>query len=212
MKKNITLFFLALTILLTACKKANKDELSAEYYFKGSLNGTAFNWEETEETQWRVGTSSSSSVLYGEGIGSLTASIEKEQSHPSLERKPSLGVTFQTFTIVESNVSPAVFNSFVNAGTWAYSATAGGSPNTKNLVVEYMDEQGKSYNSIGSQTGSTVNIIAVTPMAAIYGSKESLKIKMSLNCKLYAVDGNGAPLTMSNAEAVLYIENLFNHN
>jgi hypothetical protein len=220
MKAASTATILLLTIsIFSACKNDPVDysvkntagttggtttTVTSDLYFKGSLNGTAFNWAVTDGlTGWVTGSASALSTDKGDVTGSLIALISA-----STTLQPQIGIQFSTYFVASGNDKLTYFNSFVTTGAWALATNNSQTVGTKAIIMQYTDSKGKAYTSIGTQTGASVNIVSATPVAATPGVNASLKIKLTINCALYPVDNTGGPLLLSNGEATLMLENL----
>jgi hypothetical protein len=89
--------------------------------------------------------------------------------------------------------------SFVKAGALAYASTTDYTIGAKSIVVYYTDGSGNQYSTIGSQTGSSFNVISVTPVTGdAYNADSGLKIKLTFNCILYPFSGTGSSITIAN--------------
>lgn len=181
--------------------------ITAPYYFKGTLNGQSILWQADPDSyndDYSVGSASSLSLDKGNESGALTASI----SGPTLVR-PEFAVEFRTFQVNTSQDIPAYFNTFVNTGAWTFATSNSDlSSNAKTLVVDYTDAQGNQYSSLGAQTGNSITVVSVTQIPASLGTNESLKIKLTFSCKLYPATSSGTTLTLSNAEATLLLKDM----
>src|SRR5579872_7111283 len=176
--------FLVLS-LFSACKKDSNNgsnTSTSEYYFKGTLNGKATDWEATTTGNgWATGSSSSLSNNAGEISGGITALLT---NFPA--QQPQLGIEFKTFDKGANADATTVFNGFVKTGAWAFASTTDYTIGTKSIVVYYTDSSGNQYSSIGSQTGSSANILSVTQVTGdAYNADTGLKIKLTFNCTLY---------------------------
>jgi hypothetical protein len=204
---NLTLFFVAIVLIFSACKKSTvsikTNTITAEYYLKGTLNGQAVTWQAAIDGSpgYFAGSASVLSRDLGVTTGELTALLSA-----SAGLKPQLGVGFRTFKVNYDQDIPAYFNNFINTGAWAYAANDNHTVGVKALTIYYTDAQGKTYSTIGLQTGSISNVSAVTQVAARLGSNESLKVKLTFSCTLYPTDGTGANLSLTNAEATVLVE------
>lgn len=196
--------------LFSACKKDsvnnnnNNNSTTGGYYFKGTLNGQALNWQVTDnQTGWVTGGGSFLSNNQGEISGGLTASISQFGNF-----EPLIGIEFQTIDKKPNDDESTVFNSFVNTGQWNLSTTGALTIGTKSIVIIYTDSNGKSYTSIGTQTGNVANVVSVNQIPAQLGTNEGLKIKLTFSCTLYPNDGTGPALQLANAEATVLLEDL----
>ena len=209
------IFLLLITLFLGACRKDNststlsnkKDEgdnkeITAEYYAKGKLNGESFTWQCREDFLWIPGTKASSSLWQGNVTSDHTACITAKAD------KSELGITFKTYYVEFEQSKEDIFNNFINTGSWMFSDTEDFHIGLKRTTVVYTDKNEKQYSSLGQQTGSNVNVISVTKVYEPYIIRNSLKIKITLNCKLYPKEGTGDVLTLTDAETVLHLKNL----
>lgn len=196
-------------ILLSACKKdSNKNNNTtptSAYYFIGTVNGSSANWEASSSgLSWAVGSSGALPDNQGEISGGITALLTYFPGE-----QPQLGIEFKTFDKKPDDDATTVFNSFVTTGSWAFSNTLDYTIGNKSVVVYYVDPNGKAYNSIGSQTGSSLNVISATPTTGdAFNADPGMKIKFSLNCTLYPVSGNGGPITITNAQGTLFLDDM----
>lgn len=176
--------------------------VKGDHYFKGTLNGQALNWQETDGFDgWVTGSAAALSNDQGEITGSLIALLSD-----SKEFKPQLGVEIGMFHALPNDDKSVVFNSFVKTGTWNF-GTDHDAAGAKFVSITYVDSQGNLYSSAkGAQTGS-VNIASITSVPAEIGREEGLKIKLTFSCTLYPIEGAGASLTLTNAEATVWLEN-----
>jgi len=194
--------------MLPACKKGSKKDNSpsSEYYFIGTVNGSAVNWEaSTTGDGWAAGSSAELPNDQGEISGEITALLTH---YPG--GHPQLGIEFKTFDKkADNDDAAAYFNSFVTTGSWAFSNTTDYTIGDKSVVIYYLDSNGKQYNSIGSQTGSNINIISATPTSGdAYNVDSGLKIKLSLNCTLYPVDGTGSSIKITNGQVTVFLDDM----
>jgi hypothetical protein len=194
--------------LFSMCKKDSKNSSNTPnqtYYIKGTLNGQALNWQvPADESTYVVGSSSSLSNNQGDISGGITALVSASAGF-----QPQLGIEFKTFNKGENDDATTVFNNFVNTGNWAFANTLNYAVGTKSIVIYYTDNSGNQYSSIGSQSGSSFNVVTVTPVTgSVYNSDPGLKIKLTFNCKLYPVSGTGSAITITNTEATVFLDNL----
>ena len=203
-----TLAILLTLSLFSACKKDSKsggNAPSSEYYFQGSINGTAVDWEaSTTGNGWAVGSGSALSNNAGEISGGITADLTE---FPAAE--PQLGIEFKTFDKGANGDPEAIFNAFVTTGAWAYASTLDYTVGNKSIVVYYTDSNGTQYSSIGSQSGSSANVVTATPVSGdAYNADPGLKIKLTFNCTLYPVSGTGSSIAITNGEATVFLDDL----
>jgi hypothetical protein len=181
----------------------NPTTITGEYYFKGTLNGQNLTWQTTDGVKgWVIGSAAATSNNAGDITGSLSALISQAQT-----LNPQIGVEFGTYHVLPTDDKKTIFNTFIQIGALAF-GTDHNAIGVKFINITYTDSQGNFYTSAtGAQTGSSVNIISVTQVPATLGSGETLKIKLTFNCKLYSIDALPA-LTLTNAEATVSLENL----
>ncbi|MDR6944947.1 hypothetical protein [Mucilaginibacter pocheonensis] len=172
------------------------------YYFKGTLDGQALNWQETTGVDgWVVGSAAATSNDQGNITGNLSALLSAAKT-----LQPSVAVEIGTFHVLADADKSVVFNSFVTTGSWAF-GTENNAIDARYVTISYTDSEGNFYTSAkGAQTG-TVNIVSVTPVPKEPGKEEGLKIKLTFSCTLYPEEGSGASLTLTNAETTLWFEN-----
>ena len=207
-KLNLTLLFVIIAaVIFSSCKKdggGKSNTITATYYFKGTLNGQALTWQATNDmTGYYTGSAGMLTNDQGVITGGLTALLSA-----STGLKPQLGIEFRTFQVNTSQDIPTYFNGFVTTGAWAFAANADYPAGAKAIAIYYTDASGKQYSSVGSQTGNSSNVAAVTPIPAQLGSNESLKIKVTFGCTLYPVDGTGSNLSLTGGEATVLLEDL----
>jgi hypothetical protein len=205
--KLTTALFLVLC-LFSMCKKDSKNSSNTPnqtYYVKGTLNGQAWNWQvPADGSTYVVGSSSSLGNYQGTISGGITALVSASAGF-----QPQLGIEFKTFNKGEDDDATTVFNNFVNTGNWAFASTLNYTVGTKSIVVYYTDNAGNQYSSTGSQSGSSFNVVTVTPVTgSVYNSDSGLKIKVTFNCKLYPVSGTGSAITITNTEATVFLDNM----
>jgi hypothetical protein len=198
--------------LFSACKKDSNNNgksstSTAEYYFKGSLNGTATDWEATiTGTGWTAGSSAALVNDQGDISGGITAELTYFPAQQQV-----FGIEFKTFDKGPDADAATVFNGFVQAGAWAYASTTDYIKATKSIVIYYTDSNGNQYSTIGSQTGSTANVVsAIQVTGDAYNSDAGLKIKMTFTCTLYPVSGAGGSIKITNGEATMFLDDLLN--
>ncbi len=211
-RKKFALLLLLLAVGFNGCKKDNNDkEESSEYYFRGTIDGSNVSWNVTETSDWQIATSSSNSYdQTGRGLGAFSATIDLNSNHPEKPGAASqFAASFKTYEIIQVGVSADIFNNFITAGPWPNASTKNRFKGIKDMYLQYTTADDKRYSSIGSQTGSSFNVVSVTQLGETHSSNASLKIKMNFNCKLYPDDGIGNPLTLNNGEAILYLENFW---
>lgn len=178
--------------------------ITAEYYFKGTLNNKTLLWQVTTAgNDWTAGSAAAVSNDQGNITGSLTGYIGDVNT-----QTPQIGVEFRTYQYIFGTDKPAYFNGFVTSGTWLLATEQTTPPEQKYVVITYTDSSGKAYTSVGTQTGNSVSIVSVTQVPASLGTAEGLKIKLKFNCSLYPVDGTGSPVPLKNAEATIFLEDL----
>jgi hypothetical protein len=206
--KLIALLFLVLC-LFSMCKKDPKTPpatTNGEYYVRGTLNGQALNWQVTadQSSSWVVGSSAALSNDQGDISGGITALVSANAGFV-----PQLVIEFKTIHKTQNEDFATAFNSFVNTGTWTYSNSLDYVIGTKSIVIYYTDSTGKQYATIGTQSGSSANVISVTPVAgSVYNSDSGLKIKLTFNCILYPTDGTGGSLKITNTEATVFLDGM----
>jgi hypothetical protein len=206
-QKAAFIFFAA--SFLFGCKKTvptdgpEKPQANSAYYFKGTLNTTLLNWQVyVDDAEWGLGSTNSSSLYNGISIGGLSGEIT------AIPRfKPEISIEFKTFRVSYDEDKSAYFKNFVSVGPITYSVSALYTVGTKDIAVRYTDSKGKVYTSIGSQTGSTANIVEINHIPAEPGTPEYLRIKITFSCKLYPSDNTGSTLALTGAEAILRLEN-----
>lgn len=215
MKQIKPLFFVLIVCALTACKKESGKSggsgvsPTSEYYFIGTIDGKSVNWEAStgDNGGWAVGSSSALSNYQGEITGGITALLT---DYPA--EFPQLGIEFKTIDKGPNANETTVFNSFVNTGAWTYASTSAYTVGAKSIVVHYFDSNGNEYSSIGSQSGSSVNILSVTPVSNdSYDITPGVKIKMTFNCTLYSAGGSAEPIALSNGQATVRLEDLIGY-
>ncbi|MDN5287521.1 MAG: hypothetical protein JWR38_3795 [Mucilaginibacter sp.] len=213
--------FLVLTIVINGCKPdpavyptkivpipgyTGKDPetnpVAGEYSLKGTLNGQALNWQVTDDSDgWVAGSVAATSNDEGGIVGSLTALISKSPVF-----QPQLGIEFG-FIHTTFDSKSAAFNSFIKTGLWNF-RNEFPADDQKFVSITYTDKDGNLYSSSKGTQTSGVNIISTTSIPPQSGMEESLKIKLTFSCKLYPVEGTGNPLTLTNVEATVRLENL----
>jgi hypothetical protein len=139
----IILVLLLTASLFSACKKDSNKKGSTStsptsaYYFKGSLNGTATDWEATTTgTGWTAGSSAATVNDQGDISGGITAELTYFPAQQQV-----FGIEFKTFDKGPNDDAATVFNSFVQAGTWAYASTTDYIKNTKSIVILLSDRK-----------------------------------------------------------------------
>lgn len=178
---------------------------NATYFFKGTINNSKINWQVTGVGNLNVGGGSTTSLAQGITTGALLASI----SGPYPLLRPEIIVDFRTMQVSYDQDKFAYLKAYMTLGSWNYSLTDEHNFNvgTKAVLINYTDEAGKQYTTIGSQSGSKFSLNKVTVLPAEFGLNDCLKINFKFSCKLYPVDGTGAALTLSDAESTLRLEN-----
>ena len=192
--------------LFSMCKKdAKKDSSTTNtvYYVKGTLNGQSWNWRvPADQSGYVIGSASYMSYYQGGLSGGIAALVSAGNGI-----QPRFGIEFKTFVKGPNDDGPTVFKNFVTTGTWAYASTRDYTIGTKAIVVYYTDNTGKQYSSIGTQSGSSLNVISVTPVTgSVYNADSGLQIKLTFNCTLYPIDGTGNALTITNTEATVFLD------
>jgi hypothetical protein len=205
--KFILSLFFALS-LFSACKKDSKKggiSPTSVYYFIGKINDTAVNWEATTTPDgWGVGSSAALTNNLGEISGGITALFADFPAE-----LPQLGIEFKTFDKKPNDDSETVLKSFVTTGSWTFSNNKTYTIGDKSTVVYYTDNNGKQYNSIGSQTGSSMTVISVVAVSAdAYNSDPGINIKLNLTCTLYPVTGVGDPIKITNGQATVFLDDM----
>jgi hypothetical protein len=206
-------FFFASCLFFPACKKSsvsptkknNSDSTSTNstYYFKGTINGVALNWQVNNSTIWGIGGDSRGSTDQGVFTGEIGTSIEATNGG-----QQGFFVNFRTYQVNYDADLDSYFNDFVKTGTWAFVATDEYVAGTKAIDIGYRDSTGNYYTSIGPQPGNSINISSVTDTTEAGGLLKSLKIKLAFNCTLYATDGTGKSLPLTNVNATIRLDNM----
>ena len=172
------------------------------YYLTGTLGTTAINMIVDDSRKgWYEGSLSTLSSDTGEMTGRIEALITPGDT----TKQQNVGVEFSTMQVNTSANVQAYFDGFVNTGAWNYATSYNFVPGVKTLEIFYADSKGKTYSSVGAQTGSTANISTVTVIAPHSGFNDGLKIKLSLNCVMYPTDGSAGSLPLK-AEATVFLE------
>jgi len=121
--------------------------------------------------------------------------------------RPQVIIYFKTVQFIGFETRRSIFENFVTPGDWAYAASDDLTPGTKGAYVLYTDKDDNTYSSFGAQDGSTFTVISVTPIPTELGIYEPrVRIKLKFSCKLYPTAGNGAPITITDAEAVILLK------
>lgn len=218
-KLNLAQFLLLAILFLSACKNDLPDfsnttlitnpggtsgGITSEYYFKGTLNGQTINWQAAPDGAPGYVTGSASAISLDKGIvtGSLEALVSKTTG-----LQPQLGIQFEIFKVDLSQNVAAYFTGFVSTGAWVFNTSPTGTTAPKEITIFYTDASGKTYQSTGPQTGG-VTVISVSPVSPELGNNEGLKIKLTFSCTLYPADLTGNPLSLNNAEATVFLEDL----
>lgn len=177
---------------------------TALYYFKGSLGGKSLNWvvDAEESKGWSSGSASNRSSDMGVNTGSLTAIIDA-----TMGQNPNIGIEFRTMQYNFDTDKPAYLKAFVTAGAWAFDTDNNFTVGTKTISVQYTDAAGNQYSSDGVQTGNA-NVVSADVLPAELGRADGLKIKVTFSCTLYALDGISSSIQLTNAEAVVRLEDL----
>ncbi|WP_295791488.1 hypothetical protein [Mucilaginibacter sp.] len=176
----------------------------AVYYFKGTLGGKTLDWivDAEESKGWSSGSASNRSSDKGVNTGSLTAIIDATQG-----QNPNIGVEFRTMQYNFDADKPAFLKAFVTTGAWTFDTDNSFTVGTKTISIQYTDAAGSQYSSDGVQTGSA-NIVSADVLAPELGRNDGLKIKVTFSCTLYALDGTSPSIQLTNAEAVMRLEDL----
>jgi hypothetical protein len=163
------------------------------------------NWQVPADGSTYVVGSSSSLGNYQDNIsGGITSLVSASAGF-----QPQLGIEFKTFNKGENEDATTVFNNFVYTGNWAFASTLDYTAGAKSIVIYYTDISGNQYSSIGSQSGSSFNVVTVTPVTgSVYNIDPGLKIKLTFNCKLYPVSGTGSAMAVINTEATVFLDKL----
>ncbi|MFA6245796.1 MAG: hypothetical protein WC615_02575 [Mucilaginibacter sp.] len=177
---------------------------SAEYYFKGKLNGTDLAWPVNDSGDWGSGISQPSeygpdNLIAGYGGGIVNSKV-------FMVNYPAVMFYFKTLHATTFDQARLLLKSFITTGTWAYAPNVSLIADVKDVYVAYTDKNNVIYNTVGDQTGSTFTVVSTMVIPAEPGIAERIKVKLNVNCKLYPVDGNGASLTLTNCEAVIYLQ------
>lgn len=226
-KLNLTFLLILAIFLFSACKKDAVDysaynaehgthigngpggtdggtTTTAEYYIKGTFGGKALNWivDANESQGWSSGSASNRSSDKGVNTGSLTAIIDA-----TMGQNPNIGVEFRTMQYNFDADKPAYLKAFVTTGAWTFDNNNSFVVGTKRISIQYADASGKQYSSDGVQT-SSANVVSADVLPAELGRADGLKIKVTFSCTLYALDGTSASIQLTNAEAVVRLEDL----
>jgi hypothetical protein len=176
---------------------------SAEYYFKGKLNGQTLTWPVDKTEKWTEGVSSMGSIDRDTTMKAFGGMISRDIFLVNL---PAITIYFKTYRRVGYEFKKELFEAFVTTGNWPYAPTSGLTRDIKDIYITYSDSDKKYYDTVGDQTGSTFTVLSTTIVPEQLGIPERIKIKVKFSCKLYPE--TGAPLTLTDAEAVVAIEDI----
>ncbi len=219
--KNLKLFCaVSLLCLVVSCAKETihidpsnpnageikKQIANKEFYAKGKLNGADFSWQVTgnkdDFTAGVINYGSFSEGIYTCAVSGTISKLKFPSRYPS-----SIEIEFRTLRVNYEDDKLAYFKSFITKGQWQYASVDKLIEGTKNIKIKIENNEGKKYAStLGVQTGSTFTVVNVDTLPETLVRKPTLKVKVSLNCKLYPVDGQGNPISLTEAEAVILIE------
>jgi hypothetical protein len=173
----------------------------SDYYFKGELGGTKFDWQGTTETgTWLPGSLVFTSEIDDVNKGSASAFIANKDG------KPTLSVQFNTLIYPVNGNAQAATKALITTGPWAYTANVFPADDEKGVVINYTDDNENLYSSIGDQAGSTATVQSVTEVKSPNSTGNALKVKITLSCNLYPTDGSTNTITLRNTEAVLLFD------
>jgi hypothetical protein len=210
MKKIYLIVILLAVISFPSCKKSSSVEnnttpIIGEYYFKGTLNDQALSWQGTDDFSGYV--TGVGSIFTTDQKGNRTGGLTALFSAHNTTFQPQLGVEFRTYYYnYDAKDIPSYFAGFLAVGSIPLLITNTYAVNTKTLVINYTDAQGKTYNSIGAQSVTNANIVSIASVPAQFGRSESLKIKLTFSCKLYPSFTGGSTLNLTDAEATIRLE------
>ncbi len=175
---------------------------ASDYYFKGTLNGAAFDWQVTDNVNgWIYVAAAITTVDTGVTTGNIQAVIENATANAV----PQLNLTFETISLNSGQNQSTYIKSFLATGAWVVDSTLFMPATVKAILVNYTDAQGNAYWSVGAQAGSNAKLVAVTSVAASGHTKSGFKVKLTFNCNLYPVLGTGNTIVLSNAEATVFL-------
>jgi len=180
---------------------------SANYYIKGSLNGTAFDWEATTDYKdWITNSVFVGNIDSGITTGALQAGFYSAQTN-----LPAINIAFGTMQVNYNTLDSAAiakyFYSFMTTGSWSYALNNNnGQPNVKVVEILYSDANGGNYSSLGPQNNSTFNIVSITKLNTTINGVDGLVMKVTFSCTLYKGDGSGKTITLTNGESTVEMD------
>lgn len=188
MEKRLTATFflgLALMFILVSCsKKKESNTTSGLYYYKATINGTAYS--ETESPDGQV-------IAFPGSNGSDNAVIFFTINS---YRPNSTAITLSKGLLKNySNATLADINAFLAPGNYSYSVAA-----QNGVEINWKDTNGTHWSTSkgnGDQSGSFFKITSAKEESDLRGLR-NIKVKSTFNCKLY--DDNGNMLTLTSGE------------
>jgi hypothetical protein len=75
-------------------------------------------------------------------------------------------------------------------------------------MLEWIDKNGNSWNTIGDQTGSTFNITKVTTIAPTIFTGAEVTVEATFNCKFHGEDLVDSVQTVKNGSLKMTLQNM----
>lgn len=185
-------------------------------YIKGTLNGTAFDWEVTNPFQnWAY---NYGGVSYGNTQNTYIGDLQGDFSSLDASNQQSISISFHTFQVDSTKGDSAAiakyFYSFLTTGSWNYSLNHNYVPDVKQVSVMYTDPAGNIFSTEEApqpQANATFNVLSVTKLSATPYQSDGLEVNVSFSCTLYSAGSSGKSVTFNNVTSKFDLEDLLHH-
>lgn len=202
MKKYLLVAF---SIILFSCSEGDSTDKTPETntiaYFKGSLNGIALEYIETDNL------TSAYSYSFYNGLQSGPSNFDRSYHfgcfmHPStvVNLYPSISLTFSNMYNTNSGVAQteAFYGLFKTVPTNFITSTQLDNL-VKGIDVSYSNPNGINYSTLnGNQSGSTMTVTSSTTGIENGGNLKIITIVGTVSCKLYNEDNPADIIVLSN--------------
>jgi hypothetical protein len=195
----------AFTIILFSCSKDDSPDTppltNAIAYFKGSLNGLALDYIQTDYL------TSAYSYYFYNGFQSGPGYFDKSyhfgcSMQPSnvINSYPQISLTFSNMYNTNSGVSQTdAFYSLFTTVPINFITSAQANNLVKGIDVSYSTPTGINYSTLnGNQTGSTMTVTSSTKGVEYGGNLKIITIVGTVSCKLYNVNNPADIIVLSN--------------
>lgn len=185
-------------------------------YIKGTLDGSAFDWEVTNPFQkW---TYNYAGTEVGNVQATYTGDLQGDFGSTDSTNQQMITISFHTLhadtTTQDSATIAKYFYGFLTTGSWNYSTTNNYATNVKQVSVTYSDANGNTFSTDDApqpQANATFNVLSVTKLSPTLYQAEGAELSVAFSCTLYSADGSGKSVTFNNVTSKFDLEDLLHH-